>query len=152
MKIKLIFILLACISNFSYSFEFFDEKLQAFDCSSENEAKACSKCKIAKSSKIDLKINQKNSSVLEQGYQGKDLVGSTLLEKCKIIDKSNWECGEGFIQSDWGTSNRKQGMNNGIYYIISELTFYVSKKINHQVSIPFETTMVVQNKKIQSII
>lgn len=112
--------ILFCVLNFlsltSFAFNFLDKNLQAYECSNEYEARSCNKCKIVKSVKVDFKINIETSSIIQQAFEDKKLISSHSLEKCKIVDKKNWECGKGRTSDYVSSSNDRQGMNNGIFY------------------------------------
>jgi len=126
----LLFVTSSLIVQNSSAFNLFDGRMRAYECMNEREARSCTKCKSVKSLILEFKVNSETSSVLQQGYEGKELFTSNTFKKCKIVDKKNWECGDGRVNkgalSNSSTlyTNDFQGMNNGIFYSFYESHVY----------------------------
>ena len=89
--------IIACLSVFiffnSYGANFFSNSFDLYSCSTEDDAKNCTKCKPIKDATMQVEVNVEKSVVLVTYYDGSKNLGSNSLENCKIVDKKNWQCG-----------------------------------------------------------
>lgn len=91
-----------------------DMKLKGYHCPTAADAKSCSvNCK--KNKELDLyfefKVNVRNSVIISNMYDGKELFDSVALENCRVVDSKNWICVDNISSSPIQTHL----MTNGIY-------------------------------------
>ena len=104
------------------------DALNYYSCSSQHEAMQCSNCRLEVGIKVSHLVNVAAQKVIRNGH----FDGTTepqALEKCTVIDRTNWICGEGRVNDEpvrvpgglWATSSySKTGMQNGRVYSILE--------------------------------
>ena len=98
---------------------FTSNRFNFYSCSSEEAALNCSQCQLEKDITIQLDVNIENSVVISNLFEGKKNLGGGALEKCKIIDKRNWQCGNEGAYGEFNTFHQNtEAMTNGIYHSI----------------------------------
>jgi hypothetical protein len=102
-----------------------------YSCSTELDAKNCTKCERMKDVTIQVEVNVDKSVVIVTLYDDKKNLGSNALENCKVVDKKNWQCGHGGSYDAVQTfSERIETMTNGKYHYISRFKMLGIPSIN----------------------
>jgi len=90
-----------------------------FTCSSYVDASSCSgSCKVSRQVELDFKIDKTRNIVLKTAYEDNKIIQQRALEKCVVVDESNWICSDTMIR-DRFFSEVRESMNNGKYYFFS---------------------------------
>ena len=114
-----IVLIISIHTNIVSAQSFFSNTLDVYSCNSEETARNCSKCKLGKNVTLQLNVNIDKSIVIFNIFEAKKNVEGGALEQCKVVDKKNWQCGNGGSYSELNTfTQNTQGMVNGIYYSI----------------------------------
>ncbi len=107
-------IVFICLFFSSNAISSSDRKLNGYNCPTHSDSKSCSiNCKKNKELNLyfEFKVNVKNSVIISNMYDGKELFHSVALENCKVVDVKNWICVDNIPPSPIQTHL----MTNGIY-------------------------------------
>ena len=112
-----ILIFIAFISLHVNSSSLFSNSLDFYTCTNEVAARNCKKCESEKNVTIQINVNVEKSIVIQNLFEGKKNLGGGALDKCKVIDKKNWQCGDDGSYNELNIYTKsKQSMTNGIYF------------------------------------
>ena len=88
-------------------------------CPSYDDASSCSgSCKVSRQVELDFKIDKTRNIVLKTVYEDNKIIAQRALEKCVVVDESNWICADTTVR-DRFFSEVRESMNNGKYYYLS---------------------------------
>lgn len=105
---------------YSYGANLFSNSLDMYSCSTELDAKNCTKCERMKGVTVQVDVNVDKSVVIVTLYDDKKNLGSNALENCKIVDKKNWQCGNAATYDQFQNfSQNIHTMTKGKYHNIS---------------------------------
>jgi len=88
-------------------------------CDSYSDASSCAgSCKKINQLEFDFKIDKTRNIVLKTAYEDNKILQQKALEKCVVVDESNWICADTTVR-DRFFSEVRESMNNGKYYFFS---------------------------------
>jgi hypothetical protein len=101
-----------------------------YSCSSQHEAMQCSNCRLEVGIKVSHLVNVAAQKVIRNDH----FDGTTepqALEKCTVIDRTNWICGEGRVNHEpaegrngvlmWSTYDKTGGQSGRVYSIFESV-------------------------------
>jgi len=108
---------MACISLHVQSASLFSNSLDFYTCTNEEAARNCKKCELEKNITIQINVNVEKSIVIQNLFEGKKNLGGGALDKCRVVDKKNWQCGDDGNYNELNIFTKsKQSMTNGTYF------------------------------------
>ena len=105
---------------YSYGANLFSNSLDMYSCSTELDARNCTKCERMKDVTAQVEVNVDKSVVILTLYVDTKNIGSNALENCKVVDKKNWQCGHAATYDQFQNfSQNIHTMTKGKYHNIS---------------------------------
>jgi hypothetical protein len=97
------------------------KSISYLSCDTYSDASSCSgSCKTTNQVEVDFKIDKTRNIVLKTVYKDNHILQQRALEKCTVVDESNWICGDTSVKDSY-FSEVRESMNNGKYYYFSAL-------------------------------